>query len=154
MGLVTNSLYIAGVVVLVHASALLSGGPSQLLHMLTAQSMLRIAQHETGIGHPICDTVNPPSPPSSRNTAVRTPLPPPPPPPGLTLGLLSLDPLELQVQSRSGSKAQQRRAARLLPLVARTHQVGPLPSTQRAPRAVSACCPILNHSEPAGFSCS
>ncbi|KAI8471207.1 MAG: hypothetical protein J3K34DRAFT_458445 [Monoraphidium minutum] len=41
---------------------------------------------------------------------------------GLTLGLLSLDPLQLEVQRASGGRAAARAAARLLPLVARTHQ--------------------------------
>lgn len=41
---------------------------------------------------------------------------------GLTLGLLSLDPLTLQALAQGGG-SDQRRAARLLPLVGRTHQV-------------------------------
>ncbi|GBF89871.1 hypothetical protein Rsub_02575 [Raphidocelis subcapitata] len=59
---------------------------------------------------------------------------------GLTLGLLQLDPLQLQAQQRSGDVKQAARAARLLPLTARTHQA--LCAIVLCNAAVSAALPL------------
>ncbi|CAM9889794.1 unnamed protein product, partial [Phaeothamnion confervicola] len=40
---------------------------------------------------------------------------------GLTMGLLSLEPLEMAIKLRSGSEIEQRQAAKLLPLITRHH---------------------------------
>jgi metal transporter CNNM len=59
---------------------------------------------------------------------------------GLTLGLLQLDPLQLQAQQRVGDTRQAARAARLLPLTARTHQM--LCALVLCNAAVSAALPL------------
>lgn len=133
---VRNALYIAAVVVLVHASALLSGGRGQFLLLQSTATL--------GSDLQLCDSHHClPSPATTRLHHNATT--PPPPAPGLTLGLLSLDPLELQAQRRGGSKAERRRAARLLPIVARTHQVGPVLITPTA-AAAGVCSPDLHRS--------
>lgn len=59
---------------------------------------------------------------------------------GLTLGLLSLDPLQLHVQQRSGTPKEQAQAARLLPLLRHTHRA--LVSMVLCNAAVSATLPL------------
>jgi hypothetical protein len=123
MASVANPLYIAGVVTLVPASALLSGGAANHGWGRLVDCELLTLAHSPAAHHPL----------ANRN-------PHPPSAPGLTLGLLSLDPLQLQVQQKSGARRAAAQAARLLPLVARTHQV--LVAVVLCNAALSAALPL------------